>query len=99
MAELGVGLEDVIKVRDLERTLNELPGVEEAAVLIEVLPDGEKEFAAFVQLDGSRTVEKETLVTVCRQKTNVALKIEFCELPKTPTGKVARHLLKPASGQ
>jgi len=99
MAEASVSLEDVMKVRDMERIISEFPGVEETAVLVDELPGGEKEFIAFVQLDGSCAVEKETLATHCRQKMNVSLKIEFCELPKTPTGKVARHLLKQASGQ
>ena len=99
MAEANISLEDVIKVRDLERMLNEYPGIEGSAVLIEELSGGEKEFIAFVQLEGNFFVEKETLSAQLRQKADARVRVEFCELPKTPTGKVARHLLKPASGQ
>jgi len=99
MAEANISLEDVIKVRDMERMLNEFPGVEESVVLIEELPGGKKEFIAFVQLRESCQVEKETLSAQLRQKMDVSLRVEFCDLPKTLTGKVARHLLKAASGQ
>lgn len=99
MGEVNISLEDVIKVRDLERALNEFPGVEESAVLIKELPGGEKELIAFVQLDGKCAVEKEALYAQMAQKVDVSIRIEFCELPKTPTGKVACHLLKAASGQ
>ena len=99
MGEVNISLEDVIKVRDLERVLNEFPGVEESAVLIEESPGGEKELIAFVQLDGKCSVEKEALFAQMVQKMDVPIRIEFCELPKTPTGKIARHLLKAASGQ
>ncbi len=99
MGEVNISLEDVIKVRDLERALSEFPGVEESAVLIEELPGGEKELIAFVQLQEGCQVEKETLSAQLRKKMDVSLRIEFCKLPKTHTGKVARHLLKQASGQ
>ncbi|MEW5899286.1 MAG: hypothetical protein AB1652_08990 [Bacillota bacterium] len=99
MGEVNISLEDVIKVRDMEKALNEFPGVEACAVLIEELPGGEKEFIAFVQLDGKCAVEKEALCAQMTQKMDVSMRVEFCELPKTPTGKVARHLLKAASGQ
>lgn len=99
MTENDVYLENVIMVRDMERIISDFPGVEETAVLVEELPDGRKEFIAYVQLDGSCAVEKEALADHCRRKMDVPLRIEFCELPKTATGKVARHLLKQASGQ
>ncbi|MCL6447017.1 MAG: hypothetical protein K6U04_02525 [Armatimonadetes bacterium] len=96
MGEVNISLEDVIKVRELERALNEFPGVEACAVLIEELPGGEKELIAFVQLDEKCTVEKEALRAQMTKKIDVSMRVKFCELPKTPTGKIARHLLKAA---
>ena len=99
MMDKNIILEDVIIVREMERIISEYSGVEEAAVLIDQLCAHKKEFIAFVQLDGSQIIEEEALFNYCRQKINESLSIEFCKLPKTPTGKVARHLLKPPGGK
>lgn len=99
MSEEGISLDDVLRVREMERLLNEFPGVAESAVLVEALPGGQKEFIAFVQPEGGSVLEKEELITFFREKTRLDLRVEIRELPKTPTGKVARHLLKAASGE
>lgn len=95
----SVSLEDVLRVREMERLLDEFPGVAESAVLVQEMPGGEKNFIAFVQPEKGCALDKEKLAAFFLERTKITLRVEVCDLPKTPTGKVARHLLRAASGE
>jgi fatty-acyl-CoA synthase len=86
-----------ISTIEVEQTILKHPSVLECAVI--AIPDdkwGERP-KAFVKLKESRSMSQEELIAFCRN--NLAHfkcpdKVEFCELPKTSTGKVQKYLLR-----
>jgi fatty-acyl-CoA synthase len=86
-----------ISTIEVEQTILKHPAVLECAVI--AIPDekwGERP-KAFVTLKGSHSITEEELIAFCRN--NLAHfkcpdKVEFCELPKTSTGKVQKYLLR-----
>jgi fatty-acyl-CoA synthase len=86
-----------ISTIEVEQTIIKHPAVLECAVI--AIPDekwGERP-KAFVTLKESHSIAEEELIAFCRN--NLAHfkcpdKVEFCELPKTSTGKVQKYLLR-----
>jgi fatty-acyl-CoA synthase len=86
-----------ISTIEVEQTILKHPAVLECAVI--AIPDekwGERP-KAFVSLKESNSISEEELIAFCRN--NLAHfkcpdKVEFCELPKTSTGKVQKYLLR-----
>ena len=86
-----------ISTIEVEQTILKHPAVLECAVI--AVPDekwGERP-KAFVKLKESHSIVEEELIAFCRD--NLAHfkcpdKVEFCELPKTSTGKVQKYLLR-----
>jgi len=86
-----------ISTIEVEQTLLKHPAVLECAVIS--IPDekwGERP-KAFVTLKNSHVASEEDIIRFCRD--NLAhfkcpAYVEFCELPKTSTGKVQKYLLR-----
>lgn len=86
-----------ISTIEVEQTILKHPAVLECAVI--AIPDekwGERP-KAFVTLKESHCITEEELIRFCRD--NLAHfkcpeKVEFCELPKTSTGKVQKYVLR-----
>ena len=82
---------------EIENTLSKHPSVSIAAVVAK--PDdkwGEVPCAFIEILNGKSTTEKE-LITFCKETLanfKVPKKVEFCELPKTSTGKIQKFELR-----
>ncbi|MDA2918394.1 acyl--CoA ligase family protein [Desulfobacterota bacterium AH_259_B03_O07] len=86
-----------ISTIEVEQTIVKHPDVLECAVI--AIPDekwGERP-KAFVTLKEGRVVSEKELISFCRE--NLAhfkcpAAVEFCELPKTSTGKVQKYILR-----
>jgi len=82
---------------EVEQALSEHPAVLEAAVV--AMPDekwGERP-KAFVELKSGEDVSEEDLIGFCREnlaKFKCPAQVEFCELPRTSTGKVQKFVLR-----
>ncbi len=82
---------------EIEQALSEHGSVLEAAVV--ATPDekwGERP-KAFVELKSGRDVSEEDLISFCREhlaKFKCPSTIEFCELPRTSTGKIQKFVLR-----
>jgi fatty-acyl-CoA synthase len=82
---------------EVEQALSEHAAVLEAAVV--ATPDekwGERP-KAFVELKSGQEVSEEDLISFCREhlsKFKCPSQIEFCELPRTSTGKVQKFVLR-----
>ena len=82
---------------EVEQALAEHESVLEAAVV--ATPDekwGERP-KAFVELKAGREVGEEDLISFCREhlaKFKCPAAIEFCELPRTSTGKIQKFVLR-----
>lgn len=86
-----------ISTIEVEQTITKHPDVLECAVI--AIPDkkwGERP-KAFVTLKESRIVTEEDIISFCRDKLahfKCPAAVEFCNLPKTSTGKVQKYLLR-----
>ncbi|MBV8218080.1 MAG: AMP-binding protein [Solirubrobacterales bacterium] len=82
---------------EIEQALSEHESVLEAAVV--ATPDekwGERP-KAFVELKSGREVSEDDLISFCREhlaKFKCPAQVEFCELPRTSTGKVQKFVLR-----
>jgi fatty-acyl-CoA synthase len=82
---------------EVEQALSEHPSVLEAAVI--AIPDekwGERP-KAFVEVRSGDEVSEDDLIGFCREhlaKFKVPSQIEFCELPRTSTGKIQKYVLR-----
>jgi fatty-acyl-CoA synthase len=82
---------------EVEQAISEHPAVLEAAVV--ATPDekwGERP-KAFVELKSGQEVSEEDLIGFCREnlaKFKCPAQVEFCELPRTSTGKVQKFVLR-----
>jgi fatty-acyl-CoA synthase len=82
---------------EVEQAISEHPAVLEAAVV--AMPDekwGERP-KAFVELKSGQDVSEDELIGFCREhiaKFKCPGAVEFCELPRTSTGKVQNYVLR-----
>jgi fatty-acyl-CoA synthase len=82
---------------EVEQAISEHPAVLEAAVV--ATPDekwGERP-KAFVEVKSGQEVSEEDLISFCREnlaKFKCPAQVEFCELPRTSTGKVQKYVLR-----
>ncbi len=82
---------------EIENAIYQHPAVLGVAVVPVSHPQKGESPKAFVQLkDGTHLTEKE-LIQFCQARLShfkIPRKIEFCQLPKTPTGKIQKYLLR-----
>jgi fatty-acyl-CoA synthase len=86
-----------ISTVQVERTILEHDDVLECAVVARPHESWGEVPKAFVTLKPGRTLSAEDLVVHCRERLpgfKVPKAIEFCDLPKTSTGKVQKYLLR-----
>jgi fatty-acyl-CoA synthase len=82
---------------EIEHAISEHPAVLEAAVV--ATPDekwGERP-KAFVELKSGRDVSEDELLSFCREhlaKFKCPARVEFCQLPRTSTGKIQKYVLR-----
>lgn len=86
-----------ILVRRIEKFLVSQPGVEDAVVVHEVTPEGNNCFKALVEPESEPAPAGggRNLAGYCQQVLSLSqpLVIKYGPIPRTPSGKVARHLL------
>ncbi|WP_156802012.1 hypothetical protein [Desulfurispora thermophila] len=86
-----------ILVRRIEKFLVSQPGVGDAVVVHEVTPEGDNCFKALVEPDNEPLPAglRYNLASSCQQVLSLSypLFIKYGLIPRTPSGKVARHLL------
>jgi fatty-acyl-CoA synthase len=82
---------------EIEQALSKHPAVSEAAVV--AMPDekwGERP-KAFVELKSGQDAEEDEIISFCREnlaKFKCPAAVEFCELPRTGTGKIQKFVLR-----
>jgi len=90
--------EIVLHVRKMEKSLVRHPEVEDVVVLSEEQPGDGYVLKVFVEPSASDEKTTEAIKEFCySQSSPLPLKIVFGQIPRTPSGKVARqHLLQMA---
>jgi fatty-acyl-CoA synthase len=82
---------------EIEQALSKHPAVSEAAVV--AMPDekwGERP-KAFVELKSGQDADEDEIISFCREnlaKFKCPAAVEFCELPRTGTGKIQKFVLR-----
>jgi fatty-acyl-CoA synthase len=82
---------------EVEQALSKHPAVSEAAVV--AMPDekwGERP-KAFVELKSGQDADEDEIISFCREhlaKFKCPAAVEFCELPRTGTGKIQKFVLR-----
>lgn len=88
------------QVRELESIISSHPGVEDVVVISLKNSKGEHIIQAFVEPAEDTPPSEQSIINTCHSKSKygrVPEAVIFGEIPRTPSGKVARHRLMTGS--
>lgn len=88
------------QVRELESIISSHPGVEDVVVISIKNSEGDHVLRAFVEPAEDITPSEQSIINACYKKSKygrVPEAVIFGEIPRTPSGKVARHRLMTGS--
>lgn len=84
------------EVRELERLISRMDGVNDAVIVPVQQPSGRAMLKAFVETAASNQINAQSIINYCLKQSNrgtAPATVTFCKIPRTPSGKVARQIL------
>ncbi|MFZ5646433.1 MAG: AMP-binding enzyme [Bacillota bacterium] len=84
------------QVRELEKLISAIQGVNDVVVISTAHPSGDQVLRAFVETEDDRELTAQLIINHCLKKSTchrAPVSVTFGKIPRTPSGKVARQLL------
>ena len=88
-------METHFKVRSIEKLITPISGVSDVVVIPVPQSSGKTMFKLFVERDGKNQLSVETITGRLKDSDfkDITVSVTFCNIPRTPSGKVARQTL------
>lgn len=84
------------QVRELERLISKIQGVNDVVVISIQQPSGDQVLRAFVEPEENVDLNAQLIISHCMRKSTcrrAPVSVTFGTIPRTPSGKVARQVL------